>query len=1371
MKYFLILITLIGSGWLIKTNLLLPTTAPLFPQCPAVGLNTGCAVLVTINPDTSTTVQIDPSQGPFDGIEDTLVGVQNNSSQKIFSLSISSPTDIFGFDGDGLCSVSPRPAGCSFGPTGYEGPGVSFSNINTSLSDGFVNFNQGISAGGSAYFSLEEDPSTAQISAGAAISNGPTFLGSPGTSLNPTGIFAEPVNTATGNYYTSHRDLFVAGKKFGFNFTRFYNSRDSYSGPLGAGWTFSYNIFLTENTGSGIVTIKQADGGNISFSPAAGGLYTPLTTGLFDELRKNGNGSFTLTRKNQSVLQFSPSGKLLTLADKDGNTQILTYNVAGRLTSVADTSGRLFQFGYDGSGHLISVTDPIGRILQYSYDVRGNLISYRDASGGLMLYSYDAAHRMLSATDQRGVTYVQNTYDAQGRVILQRNARGYTTTFSYDTPATGTTTITDARGNQIRHSYDTGLRLIQVTNALGGTTTLSYNINNQRTSITNPNGKTTNIAYDANGNITGVTNALGDSIALTYDGRNNLLTATSPSGSSTTFSYNSRSDLISIRDALGNINTFSYDGAGQLTSETNALGNTTKLSYSGAGDLIRVQNAIGNSVNSVYDGIGRLISVTDGNGHTTTLTYDLLSRVTKTTGPIGNQTTFGYDAIGNLIKITDANGNDTSYQYDGTNNLTTVTDALGHLTKYSYDGNNNRLTFTDSKGNTRSYGYDSVNRLTSVTDPLSFVRSYVYDAVGNIVSITDPNGNINHFSYDALNRRTLSAYADGNSISYSYSPDGNRTSMVDSHGMTTYAYDALNRLVSVGNPNGKVVGYGYDAIGHRISLTYPDGKVVNYKYDATNHLSAVTDWTGLTTSYSYDPAGNLIGMSAPNNTSSRYSYDDANQLTSVVNRSIDQVRSFSYVLDKVGNRLQVISQSGKKVSYGYDALYRLTTWVDPAGRTTHYAYDDVGNRISTTEPSGVITNYSYDSDDRLLNMGSTAFTYDANGNRLTKTTAHGTVNYHFDALNRLSSVIGDGVESRFKYDGDGNRVQQEVKGLAFAYLNDTARALPSVLNEERSDGEVNYVYGRSLISSSGTPQRYFYQYDGLGSVVNITNHAGALNASYAYDPWGLPTDPEPPKVDAVHDKNKLRFTGEPFDEETGLSYFRARYYDGSVGRFISPDPFPGFVGSPLTTNRYAYAGNNPLRYTDRTGYLFGVDDAIAAGAGFIGGLASQYFTDVIDNYAAGATGLDLLVPHSGFGDYAVSALGGAVTGEAALVGFELAGPWGAATGGGLGVTLTDIAKSWVDHKEIDPSELIIDATLGAVTAGTVETFPHVPGRWPDFFTTAFFTGAHTQDALLKTAISVGVDVDKTLIEQLLSTIPSTSSGTETTLFDFGGTIK
>src|SRR5947208_14081780 len=118
----------------------LPASAqvPPFTQCPPVGLDTSCAVLIVYNPDGSRVTLTDPSQPPYDAVEDTLVGVQNNSSSSVSSTPLSGPA-IFSFDGDGLCSGvpgNPPPAGCPYGPTGYEGRSNSTAVASTAPGQG-----------------------------------------------------------------------------------------------------------------------------------------------------------------------------------------------------------------------------------------------------------------------------------------------------------------------------------------------------------------------------------------------------------------------------------------------------------------------------------------------------------------------------------------------------------------------------------------------------------------------------------------------------------------------------------------------------------------------------------------------------------------------------------------------------------------------------------------------------------------------------------------------------------------------------------------------------------------------------------------------------------------------------------------------------------------------------------------------------------------------------------------------------------------------------------------------------------------------------------------------------------------------------------
>jgi hypothetical protein len=152
---------------LATTGVAAPPTPP-FTQCPAIGSDTSCETLIVINPDGTVTIVSDPGQSPYDGAEDTLIGVQNNEAAAVASIQLSSATlALFGFEGDGICSPAFTPftgsAYCSSlpsGSTGYEGPDTTFSGIAANKRSGTVNFTDtggGLPAGAGTFFSLEQN--------------------------------------------------------------------------------------------------------------------------------------------------------------------------------------------------------------------------------------------------------------------------------------------------------------------------------------------------------------------------------------------------------------------------------------------------------------------------------------------------------------------------------------------------------------------------------------------------------------------------------------------------------------------------------------------------------------------------------------------------------------------------------------------------------------------------------------------------------------------------------------------------------------------------------------------------------------------------------------------------------------------------------------------------------------------------------------------------------------------------------------------------------------------------------------------------------------------------------------------------------------
>ena len=267
---------------------------------------------------------------------------------------------------------------------------------------------------------------------------------------------------------------------------------------------------------------------------------------------------------------------------------------------------------------------------------------------------------------------------------------------------------------------------------------------------------------------------------------------------------------------------------------------------------------------------------------------------------------------------------------------------------------------------------------------------------------------------------------------------------------------------------------------------------------------------------------------------------------------------YGYTLDKVGNRLSMIDQTGRKVDYDYDELYRLEQEKVIEGgiviRTTEFTYDNVGNRLSqaeTTNGIAKVTSYQYDASDRLEwekvnDLLKTSYQYDANGNTIAKTeTNAGTTSYDWNQDGRLIGVLTvDGKAIAYTYDSEGIRTSSAIDGTTTTYLVDKNRDYAQVL-EERVDGDltVNYIYGLDLISQERSSQTSFYLVDGLGSTVGLVDAIGTLTDTYQYDPFGK-TDGQTGSTE-----NNYLFAGEQFDSNLKSYYIRDRYYIADLGRF------------------------------------------------------------------------------------------------------------------------------------------------------------------------------------------------------------------------------
>jgi RHS repeat-associated protein len=668
---------------------------------------------------------------------------------------------------------------------------------------------------------------------------------------DPTGKRAEPVNTATGNYFTQVTDLATPAPGIGFRLARTYNSGDSSVGVLGEGWRLSYDMRLTVDPGDGVATFHAADGSQLNFVPDGLGGFIALP-GINAQLRQayegyDGFDGFELERKDGMRFQFDENGLITTEIDQHGNQMTFVYD-GDELATLTDPVGREFAFTFT-NGLLTMVSDPVERSVVYGYDVNDRLETVTDLNGGTTTYTYDEDGRLATIVDQNDHTVVTNTYDGEtGRIASQLDARMEETTFEWD-PLTQTSTMTDPRGGEWVDVYDNNL-LVEVIDPLEHSTTFTYDAAFDRTSVTDPNENTTTLTYDGSGNKLTETapGPLSYEQSWTYDDLSRVLSHTDGLGHTTNYDYNAEGDLLEIAFADETTITSTYLANGLLETSTDQRGKETAYDYDADWNLDEITSPLDEVTTMTYDAVGRMLTKVDGRGHalgadpadfTTHYEYDDLDRVTSINDPLEHETVIEYDPAGNRVSVTDANEHTTSYGYDAANHLTLVTDADAGETAYGYDDAGNLTSRTDANEHETTYEYDLAGRLDTTTDPLDHEWTLTYDDAGNVLTKTDANDKTTTFGYDELNRLTSITYDDNSTppVTYAYDANGNRTAMTDGAGTETYGYDDLDRLAQVERGDDEFA-YDYDPAGHITSREAPDGTTTAYEYDDDGRLQS-----------------------------------------------------------------------------------------------------------------------------------------------------------------------------------------------------------------------------------------------------------------------------------------------------------------------------------------------------------------------------------------------------------------------------------------------------------------------------------------------------------------------------------------------------
>ncbi len=907
-----------------------------------------------------------------------------------------------------------------------------------------------------------------------------------------------------------------------------------------------------------------------------------------------------------------PEGLVAEYSYNSGSTPVGGYWQQLRQVRYPDGTG--YTFSYNPDGKLLVVSDLAGVVLhRHGYD--GEKAAWSELNGGRehRSYTYDAGKTIV--TDARGaVSTFEFTTKKAGRFVTKVTGCGFCGSSSgtriWDVDDQGRVTrYVDADDKETIFTWQAG-NLVSKRNPLHQLTTYSEHDQYGRPGmITRVGLGSTRVTYAPEG-VETVELPTGQTSTLTYQNQR-LKTIQTGGGLIYTLDINDRGDLLSVTDPRMKQTTYTYDGMGRRKTMTSPLNLTTKYTYDAGGRLTSIERPDGKKALFTYDASGRLTSVTDEGGRKESYSYDAYDRPEAVVDALGGVTRVGYDIMSNLTSLTDAKSQTTGFEYDDVGRVTAMVDPLQGRERYTYYPSGRLWTRTDRKNVETTYTYDDVGRLLTktYTDGTPGV-TVVYNDTERRVTMSNGTDTVT-WEFDQSGRLLKEGSTLNGSLVESTYTDNHQKETVSLDGVllahSVYVSGYLDRIQALGQE----FTFGYDDLGRRTSLRYPNALETRYDYNPTlGWLEGVrTLYEGSPAwawGYTHDTVGNRVTKTTPEAVET-YGYDGLYRLTGVGRAA----ESWDFAFDAVGNRTWEQTGSGA-LRLTHDARNRLLGTVPGpvrvSGTTNEAAAVTVegqaaralsGNVFETdVTASGTLTVQAKDpSGNERTNVyqlaappASVTYTHDANGNMTGKAAGTNTWTYDWNAENELVRVCQNvspctdaNATARFKYDPLGRRVEKVAGGKTYRYVYDGIDILRETITDGATTTTYRYVHGPGIDEPLArqhieTATLHYYHADGLGSIVRMTDSSRQAVLSRQYDAWGNP--------EAGVSAPGFAFTGREWDPETGLYYYRARYYDPTVGRFISEDPI-GFRGG---INFYAYVAGSPVNTVDPDGLVpFQVD--------------------------------------------------------------------------------------------------------------------------------------------------------------------------------------
>ena len=889
------------------------------------------------------------------------------------------------------------------------------------------------------------------------------------------------------------------------------------------------------------------------------------------------------------------------------NGENIAYSAANVLISQTD---------YDLNSNIIRTTNPAGGLSEYTYDTANRLLETRSLDQTNLVsksnYSYDKNGNVLTQItygfdvdqQQSTISHQQYVYDSLNRRIKSIYANNNETTFHYDSRNKLLKSV-DAKGQVKRFEYDTAGRLVKNIEILSGDIS-GLPAETQLASASDDS------LIDGN-NTTGV--QLATATVTLEDAINDI---TDPVTGEVTTETVTNPVVNFVDNAVSA--QFELDAPTEITSLTLAKPGSEISANSVS---ITFTNEYGQS--SVQD-----ITITSEMINADTITLPITATTAKSFTVALNLEFTGDPSVAAIytteLNAVAVNGSEL-LGLAGLPQDTTVTYSQTITTTHEYDAVNNLIASTDDQSNTTSYTYDALNRKVSQTNPDASVRSWVYSRNSYTATMTDENGTVTTFIYDDRDNIDNKSITMGNGVTgvnfvdYTYDSLGRQVTAQNFEDSQTVSrvdsvYDSLGRLVqesqAIGTNDGKTLAYNYDILGNRTQVAYPSGLTVDYTYDSVARGNSVTTTNNdlQTTINQYGYTGFRQSSETRGNCITRsFDYGLASELTAINDQLItDNVLRLSYAYDQVYNRefehrLQNTENGAQNTGevFSHDSLNRITSarydisgdlealanydWSTDTATDKHdIALDTVHNMKAQTRGT---ENKTYETNNlhqvTSASDQESAFAYDTAGNM---TADHKGQVFKYDYRNRIVEAQSSTNSVEFAYDAYGRRISKKVYAVDSEFTLQTSNLYfysgAEVVEEYSNDVLVkSYILSDSIdqpiamiINLENSETIFYYQNNIQNSIYALTDENGEIAESYSYDVYGKVKifNEVGTEIQTSQIGNNYTFTGRRLDTETGLMYFRARYYSPELGRFISKDPI-GFVdGMNLYAGYFTFWG-------------------------------------------------------------------------------------------------------------------------------------------------------------------------------------------------------